>query len=67
MNEAHNALEQFALAHYEAGGHWVVETHIAEDYQEYLDKAAGDIEKAKKLVREYWKLMNEMEANCRFE
>ena len=67
MNEAQKALEQFALAHYEEGGHWVYETHIAEDYQEYLDEAAGDVEKAKTLVRAHWELMLEMEANCRFE
>lgn len=67
MNEAQKALEQYALDNYEAGGHWVYETHTAEVYQEYLDEAGGNIAKAKKLVRAHWKFMQEMESNCRFE
>jgi hypothetical protein len=58
------ALEQFALDNYEEGGHWVVETHVADDYQEFLDEAVGDLEKAKTLVREYWEFMNERQAEC---
>lgn len=64
MNEDMKVLEQFALDNYEEGGHWVYETHEACHYQEYLDEAAGDIEKAKQLVREYWELVTEMESNC---
>lgn len=64
MNEAMKALEQFALDNYEEGGHWVVETHVAEDYQEFLDKAGGNVAKAKKLVRKYWELMNSRQADC---
>jgi len=67
MNEAQKALEQFALENYEAGGHWVYETHEASCYQEYLDEAGGNIAKAKKLVRKQWEFMLEMESNCRFE
>jgi hypothetical protein len=64
LNEAMKALEQFALDNYEEGGHWVVETHEAADYQEFLDEAAGDEAKAKKLVREYWEFMNMRQAEC---
>lgn len=64
MNEAMKALEQFAMDNYEEGGHWVVETHVAEDYQEYLDEAGGNVAKAKKLVRSYWELMNSRQADC---
>jgi hypothetical protein len=64
MNEAMKALEQFALDNYEEGGHWVVETHVAEDYQEFLDEAAGDMAKAKKLVREYWEFQNMLQREC---
>lgn len=64
MNEAMKALEQFALDNYEEGGHWVVETHVAQDYQEYLDEACGNVAKAKKLVRSYWELMNSRQADC---
>jgi len=64
MNEEMKVLQQYALDNYEEGGHWVYETHEAREYQEYIDEAAGDIAKAKKLVREYWELMTEMESNC---
>ena len=49
-------LRQFALDNYEAGGHWVYETHEDADLQEYIDEAAGDITKAKVLVRHLWEL-----------
>jgi hypothetical protein len=64
LNEAQKILQQYALDNYEEGGHWVYETHEAADYQEYLDEAKGSIAKAKKLVRDHWKLMLEMESNC---
>ena len=49
-------LRQYALDNYEAGGHWVYETHEDADLQEYLDEANGDIAKAKTLVRHLWEL-----------
>ena len=64
MTEEMKALEQFALDNYEEGGHWVAETHEAADYQEFLDEAAGDLKKAKALVREYWEFMNMRQAEC---
>ena len=67
MNEAHEALRQYALDNYEEGGHWIYETTDLKDYQEYLDEAGGDLAKAKTLVRDHWKLLLEMESNCRFE
>jgi hypothetical protein len=64
MNETYEALRQFALDNYEEGGHWIYETTDLHEYQEYLDEANGDIAKAKKLIREHWKLLLEMESNC---
>lgn len=64
LSEDQKILQQYALDNYEEGGHWVYETHEAADYQGYLDEANGNIAKAKKLVREYWKLTLEMESNC---
>lgn len=63
MNEI-EILKQFALDNYEQGGHWVFETHEDCDYQEFLDEAAGDMAKAKKLVRENWEFQEEMKSNC---
>ena len=67
MNEAIQALEQFALDNYENGGHWVYETHGADDYQEILDEAVGDLAKAKALLRDYWEFMNERQRECAWE
>jgi hypothetical protein len=66
MEEMIKELEQFALDHYEAGGHWVVETHSKEDYIEVLTKAKT-VAKAKKELKKYWKLINHRQADCRFE
>jgi len=59
-----DTLENFALENYEAGGHWVYETHEAIDYQAWLDEANGDVEAAKGLIHQYWDLMNERQADC---
>ena len=66
MEEMIAELEQFALDHYEAGGHWVVETYSKEDYIEVLTKAKT-VTKAKKELKKYWKFMNERQADCRYE
>lgn len=67
MNEAIEALKQFALDNYEDGGHWVYETHEDCHYQEFLDEAIGDLKKAKALAREYWEFMNERQRECAWE
>lgn len=66
MEEQIKELEQFALDHYEAGGHWVVETYSKEDYIEVLTKEKT-VAKAKKELKKYWKFINERQAECRFE
>lgn len=58
-------LEAYALANYEAGGHWVYETHNAADYQEILDGANGNVEAAKKALREYWEWTAKVAADIR--
>lgn len=50
-------LRQYALDNYEAGGHWAYETHEDADFQEYLDDANGNMEAAKRALREYWRLI----------
>jgi hypothetical protein len=57
-------LEQFALDNYEEGGHWVYETYDRNDYIVTLFKADGDVEAAKRHLRQYWELMNEQQKNC---
>jgi hypothetical protein len=57
-------LEQFAMANYEAGGHWIVECWDAADYNEVLDGCLGDIELAKEMIQAHWQLTNEQERNC---
>lgn len=66
MEEMIKELEQFALDHYEAGGHWVVETYSKEDYIDVLTKTKT-VAKAKKELKKYWKFINERQAECRFE
>ena len=67
MNEAHKALEQYALDNYEEGGHWVYETHGNRDYQDLLDEVGGDLSRAKEQMRAYWERMEERKNDCRFE
>lgn len=66
MEEMIKELKQFALDHYEAGGHWVVETYSKEDYIDVLTKTKTVV-KAKKELKKYWKFINERQAECRFE
>jgi hypothetical protein len=52
-------LEKFAMDHYEAGGHWVVECFGADDYQGYLDQAQGDVGQAQVALQSYWQLVQD--------
>lgn len=62
-----NQLQEFAIKNYEAGGHWVVECFSQSDYTEYIQKAGGNVQKACKLIKEYWELINEQELNCAWD
>ena len=66
-HEALNALEQYALDNYEAGGHWVVECFDKEDYLEIIAEAGCDLVEAKTLLRTHWEIMCERESECRWE
>jgi len=60
------ALKDFALAHYEEGGHWVFETHSTGDYEQVL-RSHSSVEDAKQDLKDYWESMNEREQECRYE
>lgn len=65
-------LEQFALDHYEKGGHWVYETHDKEDYARVLlqvgkhDTMDQLVESAKNYLRQHWERMCMLERECAF-
>jgi len=58
------ALEQYALSHYETGGHWVYETYSRSDYLEVLEDSGGDLAKAKDYIKEHWELLVMQEREC---
>jgi len=58
------ALEAYAVQHYETGGHWIVETYGIADYQATLDAAGGDIDEAKAAIKRAWLFQVEQESNC---
>lgn len=60
------ALRQFALDNYDLGGHWVVETFDNGHYIEALLEGQNDLKAAKEVLREYWTLMNEQQAETRW-
>lgn len=60
------ALKQFALAHYEEGGHWVYETFDDSDYEQVL-RSFSSLEAAKADLKEHWEWINEREQECAFE
>lgn len=66
MNDAAKVLEQYALDNYEAGGHWVVECWLEEDYLQALTEG-GSIEGAKKVIKAYWELVVDQERNCSWD
>lgn len=47
-------LEDYAMRNYESGGHWVVECFEEADYQRYLMMAGESVNRAKRLLKEYW-------------
>ena len=57
-------LEAYAMQHYEAGGHWVVETYGAADYQAVLDEAGGDIDEAKAALKKAWLSLVAQQREC---
>jgi hypothetical protein len=59
-----NALKQFALAHYDEGGHWIYECCSDADYVRVLDEFNGDVERAKRMLREDWEFTNERQQEC---
>lgn len=60
-------LKKFALAHYEEGGHWVYECYENEELEGTLMRAGGDVELAKEYLRTYWEMVNEQQAETRWE
>lgn len=60
------ALKDYALANYEAGGHWVYETYDNADYLAIVHEAEGNVERAKELVKEAWEFICEREQECAF-
>lgn len=57
-------LEAYAMQHYEAGGHWIVETYGDADYQAVLDEAGDDIVAAKAMLEKAWLFLNMREAEA---
>lgn len=57
-------LTEFALAHYEEGGHWIVECWDTADYAVELDKCAGDVERAQKSIQRQWEFINQQAQEC---
>ncbi len=57
-------LEKFAVAHYEQGGHWIVERWESADYQALLRENSNDVELAQAALKREWELTNEQERNC---
>jgi len=64
---ARQALEAYALAHYEEGGHWVVECFSDADYARVLVEAGGDVAAARAALREHWERMVDRERDCAFD
>lgn len=61
------ALQAYALAHYDEGGHWIYETYTDEEYNCVLVEANGNLANAKAALREEWTLLNDYEQDCAFE
>lgn len=69
MNTAElvKALQDFALEHYDAGGHWIYECWVDPDYLEVLYKCKGDLEEAKLAVRSAWELICSREKDAAWD
>ena len=59
-----DTLKAYALANYEAGGHWIVETYGQADYARTLAEAAGDVDAAKTLLENAWRFLAMREAEA---
>jgi hypothetical protein len=57
MQDNIEQLKAYALANYENGGHWVVETFDDRRYIETLAKMNNDVEAAKARLKAYWRLL----------
>jgi len=57
-------LKEYALEHYDTGGHWVYETYADSDYQEVLDRCGGNILKACKYLKKSWGATTAYAAEC---
>ena len=57
-------LKAYAMQHYEAGGHWIVETYGDADYQAVLDEAGGNMAKAKSALKKAWLFLVERQAEA---
>ena len=65
--DAIRALEQYALDHYEEGGHWVAECFDVADYMQVLEDARGDLEEAKRLIKKNWERTCARERECAWD
>lgn len=59
-----DTLKAYALANYEAGGHWIAETYDTADYVRALEKAGGSVSKAKAALKNEWLFLNMREAEA---
>ncbi len=59
-----DTLKAHALANYETGGHWIVETYGQSDYARTLAEAGNDIEAAKAMLEKAWLFLEEREAEA---
>lgn len=57
-------LKAYAMQHYEAGAHWIVETYGDTDYQAVLDEAGGNMAKAKAALKKAWRFLVEQQAEA---
>lgn len=54
-------LQDFALANYEDGGHWVYETFDCADYQQVLEDNKFNIEMCEAQLRHHWEHFEKLE------
>lgn len=59
-----DTLKAYALANYEAGGHWIAETYSHADYARTLAETGGDVDAAKAMLEKAWLFLNMREAEA---
>jgi hypothetical protein len=59
-----STLKDYAMANYETGGHWIVETYSDSDYQRVIDAAGGDVKKAGAALKSEWDFLTTRENEC---